>query len=53
MKQAKRLTRSQKECLSAYHLNAKNWMLVKESDFYITVINKDTRKTKILDKFRR
>lgn len=53
MKRAKRLTRAQKECLSAYHLNADKWRLVEEMEFYIKVINVETKQTKILDKFRR
>jgi hypothetical protein len=53
MKQPKRLTRSQKECLSAYILKANDWMLVEETEFYLKVINKETGKTKMLDKFRR
>lgn len=53
MKQAKRLTRQQKECLSAHHLNADNWMLVEETDFYLKIINKQTGTRKSVDKFRR
>lgn len=53
MKRAKRLTRNQKECLSAHHLNADKWRLVEELDFYIKVINVETGQTKMLDKFRR
>lgn len=53
MKQPKRLTRSQKECLSAHYLNAENWMLVEETDFYLKIINKQTRKIRSVDKFKR
>lgn len=53
MKQPKKLTRSQKECLSAHHLKADNWMLVEETDFYLKIINKETSKRKSVDKFRR
>lgn len=53
MKQSKRLTRNQKECLSAHHLNVDKWRLVEELDFYIKVINVETGQTKMLDKFRR
>ena len=42
MKQPKKLTRQQKECLSAHHLNAENWALVQETDFYLKIINKRT-----------
>lgn len=53
MKQPKRLTREQKVCLSAHHLNADNWMLVSETEFYLKVINKRTGKMRFVDKFIR
>lgn len=53
MKQPKKLTKRQKECLTAYHLNAKNWALIEETEFYLKVINKQTGTRKALDKFRR
>ncbi len=53
MKQPKRLTRSQKECLSAHYLNAGNWMLVEETEFYLKIINKQTGKIRSVDKFKR
>lgn len=53
MKQPKRLTRDQKECLSAHYLNADEWMLVEETDFYYRIINKRTNLIKSVDKFRR
>ena len=53
MKQPKRLTRSQKECLSAHYLNAGNWMLVEETEFYLKIINKQTGKVRNVDKFKR
>lgn len=53
MKQGKRLTRQQKECLSAHHLKADDWQLVSESEFYYKVIHKETKQIKTLDKFRR
>lgn len=37
MKQPKKLTREQKECLSAHYLNCKDWMLVEETDFYYRI----------------
>lgn len=37
MKQPKKLTREQKECLSAHYLNCKDWMLVEETDFIIAL----------------
>lgn len=53
MKQPKRLTRAQKECLSAYHLKADDWMLVEETDFYLKIIKKKDGTRKSIDKFRR
>lgn len=53
MKQPKKLTREQKECLSAHHLKADNWMLVEETEFYYKIIHKETKKTKMVDKFRK
>lgn len=54
MKQNKRLTRNQKETLTAYNLNANEYEYVKDvGDSYIQVMHKVTGKTKILDKYRR
>ena len=54
MKQNKRLTRTQKEVLTAYNLNANEWEYVKDvGETYIQVMNKSTRKIKNLDKYRR
>lgn len=53
MKQPKRLTRSQKECLSAHYLNADDWMLVEETEFYLKIINKQTGKVRSVDKFKK
>lgn len=53
MKQPKKLTREQKEALTASHLNAKEWMLIEETDFYLKVVNKETGQRKSVDKFRR
>ncbi len=53
MKQPKKLTRDQKECLSAHYLNCKDWMLVEETEFYYRIINKNTGAIKSVDKFRR
>lgn len=53
MKQPKKLTLRQKECLTAHHLDASKWMLVEETDFYLKVIHKETGVRKSLDKFRR
>lgn len=53
MKQPKKLTKAQKECLSAYYLNTKHWALVEETEFYLKIINKETGTRRTLDKFRR
>lgn len=53
MKQPKRLTLNQKKCVSAYHLNPKNWALLEETDFYLKIINKANRSKRCLDKYRR
>lgn len=53
MKQPKRLTRIQKECLTAHYLDPDKWMLVEETEFYYKVIHKETGRIRSLDKFRR
>ena len=53
MKQPKRLTRNQKECVSSHHLNAKEWAFIKRTEFYLHIIQKGTKRIKIIDKFRR
>lgn len=42
MKQPKKLTREQKECISAHYLNCKDWMLVEER-----IVIKDKRTGRI------
>lgn len=42
-----------KEAVSAAHLNAGEWMLVEETEFYLKLSNKTTNKRKIVDKFKR
>lgn len=51
MKQPKRLTRQQKQIVTANGLNAGNWMLAEETDFYLKLINKETGKKRAVDKF--
>lgn len=53
MKQPKRLTREQKIIVSSHGLNANDWMLDKETDFYFYLVGKDGGKKKIIDKFAR
>lgn len=50
---AKKLSLWQKKCVAAHYLNAKDWMLLEETEFYLKIINKYTNKTKNIDKFRR
>ena len=53
MKQPKKLKKDYKLAVSAYNLNPKNWMLLKDGDIYITIVNKMTGVTKIIDKYAR
>lgn len=53
MKQPKKLTRGLKEAVSAYNLNPEDYMLQKDGDTYITIVHKETGKTKIIDKYAR
>lgn len=53
MKQPKKLKLDYKMAVSAYGLNANDWMLLKDGDTYITIIHKATGKRKIIDKYAR
>lgn len=53
VKQPKKLTYKQKVIVSLHRLNANNWMLEKETDFYLCLVSKDGAKKKIIDKFKR
>ena len=53
MKQPKKLTRLQKECLMAHKLNPQMWMLVEETEFFYHIIHKEKKITKMVDKFRK
>lgn len=53
MKNPKKLTRTQKEIVSSHGLNAKNWALVEETEFYLKIVNKDSGNTRMVDKFKR
>lgn len=53
MKQPNRLKRDYKLAVSAYGLIPDNWMLQKDGDVYITIINKKSGKTRIIDKYAR
>ena len=51
MKQPKRLTRDQKVILSAQGLVADNYMLEKETEFYLVVVHKSTGKYRRIGKY--
>ena len=53
MKQDKKLKRDYKLAAYAYGLNANDYMLRKDGDTYITIVHKQTGKTKIIDKYAR
>lgn len=54
MKQPRKLTRNEKETLSTYNLNAKEWEHVKDvGEAYFMVRHKVTHQTKIIDRYRR
>lgn len=53
MKQGKRLTRDQKQIVSAHYLNADDWMLVEDMGSYLKLIGKDTKQIRIIDKRKR
>ena len=50
MKQPKALTRAQKEIVRNNNENPNNWMFVEDLGAYISIINKETKKTKRLAK---
>ena len=53
MKRPKRLKHDYKLAVSAYGLMPDNWMLMKDGDVYITIVNKNSGKTRIIDKYAR
>ena len=53
MKQGKPLTRTQKEIVSSHYLNAKEWSLVFETEFYLKIVHKASGEKRIIDKFRK
>lgn len=53
MKQPKKLTREQKEIVSNNGLIANNWMFLEDLGSYLKIINKSSKKTKIVDKYRK
>ena len=53
MKQPKALTLNYKLAVEAYGLNPDKYMLLKDGDVYITIVNKESGKTRIIDKYAR
>lgn len=51
MKQPKKLTKEQKTAVSAAGLNAENWMLVEQSEFYLKIMHKTLNKTRRVDRY--
>lgn len=52
MKQPKRLSHDLKIAVSAYNLNPKQWMLLKDDDgTYVTIIHKESGNTRIIDRY--
>ena len=51
LKQPKKLTRNQKEIVQNHYMNPNEWRLVRESEFYLTIIHKERRTVKSIDKF--
>lgn len=53
MKQPKSLTREQKEIVTQNALIANQWMLVEDLGSYLKIMHKDTKKTRIINKYTR
>lgn len=53
VKQPKKLTYKQKVIVSSHKLNANDWTLERETEFYLYLVSKDGAKKKIIDKFKR
>lgn len=51
MKQAKRLTREQKEAVSAAGLLPENWALIEQTEFYLKIINKVSGTVRRVDRY--
>lgn len=49
MKQPKKLTRRQKEIVANNNLNPENWALIKQTEFYLYIINKNTGTARHVD----
>lgn len=53
MKQPKKLTRDIKEKVYSHGLNVDQWMLVKETEFYLYLISKDGKQRKVIGNFKK
>lgn len=53
MKQPKALKLDYKLAVEAYGFNPDKYMLLKDGDVYITIVHKESGKTKIIDKYAR
>lgn len=51
MKQPKKLTREQKQAVSAAGYLPENWQLEQETEFYLKIIHKRTRARRTVDKY--
>lgn len=51
MKQPKKLTREQKMAVSAAGLNADNWALIEQTEFYLKIVHKTSGKTRRIDRY--
>lgn len=51
MKQPKRLTKEQKQAVSAVGLVPENWMLVEQTEFYLKIINKTSMKIRTINRY--
>lgn len=51
MKQPKKLTREQKQAVSAAGLIPENWQLVEQTEFYLKIINKTSRKIQRINRY--
>lgn len=52
LKRPKKLSRRQRELCSFNFMNADDWLLLEEMEFYIRFINKTTGKVRYVDKLR-
>lgn len=51
MKNPKRLTREQKQAVSAANLNPDNWSLVEQTESYLKIIHKTSGKIRRIDRY--